>query len=255
MNIKVMVATHKKYEMPREEMYVPIHVGMQNKKEIGYKGDNTGDNISLKNPNYCELTAMYWGWKNSDADVVGLSHYRRHFCNNSFFIGTTNNKAKSILTNQKAEELLKQYDAILPKKRNYWIETNFSHYAHAHNGNDLLKTREIIQQKYPDYINSFDKVMKKRSAHMFNMLIMKRNIFDSYSEWLFDILFELESNIDISNYSPYEARVFGYISELLLDVWLDVHPIKYIEMPVMFMEKQNWLKKIYEFTKRKFIHS
>lgn len=253
MNIEILVATHKKYQMPNDFMYVPVHVGKENKKELGYIGDNTGDNISLKNPNYCELTAMYWAWKNSKADYLGLSHYRRHFCNKALFMGTTRNKKKNILTSKKTQQLLEEYDAILPRKRNYWIETNFSHYAHAHNGEDLKQTRRVIQIKYPEYVQSFDKIMKKRSAHMFNMLIMKREIFNAYSEWLFDILFQVEKDIDISGYSPYEARVFGYISELLLDVWLDVNKVKYTELPVMFMEKQNWFKKIFDFLKRKFV--
>ena len=195
---------------------------------------------------------MYWSWKNSNAEYIGLSHYRRHFSCKHYFIGTIRKKRKSILSKEKAKQLLQEYDAILPKKRHYWIETNFSHYAHAHNGEDLIQTRKVIMNMYPEYAASFDKVMKRRSAHMFNMLIMKREIFDAYSEWLFNILFQVEKEIDISKYDPYEARVFGYISELLLDVWLDVNQINYIELPVMFMEKQNWFKKIFNFLKRKY---
>lgn len=253
MDIKVVVATHKKYEMPKDEMFIPIHVGKENKSDLGYIGDNTGDNISIKNPNYCELTAMYWAWVNLEADYLGLAHYRRHFCNRSFFIGSNNMKKRNILTSEKAEKLLREYDAILPKKRHYWIETNMSHYANAHNEEDLIETRKIIENKYPEYIKSFDKIMNRRSAHMFNMLIMKKGLFHEYSKWLFDILFHLEKEIDISSYSPYEARVFGYISELLLDVWLDVNRINYTEMPVMFMERQNWLRKGFLFLKRKIV--
>lgn len=240
--------------MPSDDVYIPVHVGKENKQDLGYVGDNTGENISLKNPNYCELTALYWGWKNLKCDYMGLVHYRRHFCNNNFYLGLFGNKKKKILTKEKVENILKNYDMILPKKRNYWIETNFSHYDHAHNANDLLKTREIIQKLYPRYLNSFDKVMKKRKAHMFNMFIAKKEIVENYSKWMFDILFQLEKCIDISSYSDYEARVFGYISELLLDVWLDKNHVNYKEMPVMFMEKQNWPKKIYSFVLRKLLN-
>ena len=79
-NIKVIVATHKKYEMPNDKMYIPIHVGSEGKKELGYVKDNTGDNISDKNSYFCELTGLYWAWKNLDFDYLGLVHYRRHFC-------------------------------------------------------------------------------------------------------------------------------------------------------------------------------
>ena len=79
MSIKVIVATHKKYIMPADEMYIPVHVGREGKDDLGYTPDNTGDNISNKNAYYCELTGLYWAWKNLQADYVGLAHYRRHF--------------------------------------------------------------------------------------------------------------------------------------------------------------------------------
>ena len=78
MNIKIIVATHKKYWMPEDSMYLPVHVGAAGKAGIGYQRDDTGKNISDKNPNFCELTGLYWAWKNLKADYVGLAHYRRH---------------------------------------------------------------------------------------------------------------------------------------------------------------------------------
>ena len=60
MDIKILVATHKEYWMPEDEVYLPIHVGRENKAGLGYLGDNTGNNISAKNSNYCELTGLYW---------------------------------------------------------------------------------------------------------------------------------------------------------------------------------------------------
>lgn len=76
-----MVAAHKPYWMPQDDVYMPIHVGCEGKESIGFTGDNTGDNISAKNPHYCELTALYWAWKNLQADYTGLVHYRRYFTN------------------------------------------------------------------------------------------------------------------------------------------------------------------------------
>ena len=84
MDIKILIATHKEYWMPRDEVYLPIHVGKENKQELGYIGDNTGCNISIKNPNYCELTAIYWAWKNLKVDYIGLVHYRRYFTKHNF---------------------------------------------------------------------------------------------------------------------------------------------------------------------------
>ena len=81
-NIKIIVATHKKYQMPEDQMYFPVQVGAEGKTKIEeYTQDNTGNNISLKNPYFCELTGLYWAWKNLEAENIGLVHYRRYFTN------------------------------------------------------------------------------------------------------------------------------------------------------------------------------
>lgn len=85
------------------------------------------------------------------------------------------------------------------------------------------------------------------------MMIMKKKYFDEYCEWLFDILFELEKRLDISGYSDYDARVFGFVSERLLDVWVFTKNYKYKELPVGFMEDEHWGRKINNFLKRKFL--
>jgi hypothetical protein len=125
-DIKVIVATHKKYEMPKDEMYLPLHVGKKGKDEIGFKGDDTGENISNKNPYYCELTGLYWAWKNLKADYLGLVHYRRHLS----LKRKSKNKFDNILTLEQANKLLKEVDVILPNKRKCYIENLYDHYKH-----------------------------------------------------------------------------------------------------------------------------
>ena len=81
-NVKILVCCHKRDVMATEEPYMPIHVGkaLHPDVDLGIQGDDTGDNISLKNSSYCELTGMYWAWKNlKGVDVIGLCHYRRYF--------------------------------------------------------------------------------------------------------------------------------------------------------------------------------
>ena len=254
MNIKIIIATHKQYWMPTDEVYLPVHVGAEGKTDadgepldLGFVKDNTGDNISIKNKNFCELTGLYWAWKNLDADYLGLAHYRRHFT----LKRRGKDKYSKPISKAELEGLLQRSDVILPKRRNYFIETNYSQYIHAHHAIDLETTRQILSEKYPQYLNAYDKSMKKTSGHRFNMFIMKRDLFDNYCEWLFDILFELERRLDISEYSDNDARVFGFVSERLLDVWIDTNKIKYKEIPYVFMEKQNWLIKGGNFLKRK----
>ena len=248
MDVKIIVATHKTYRMPSDEMYIPVHVGAAGKNSLGYTGDNTGDNISENNKNYCELTGLYWAWKNLNADYIGLSHYRRHFS-----IKPQSDRWASILTKEQLELLLKDCDVVLPKPRNYFIESNYSQYAHAHHAIDLDTTRAILSEKYPEYIPVYDNYMKRTTGHRFNMFIMKKEKFDAYCSWLFDVLFELERRLDISQYSQNDSRVFGFVSERLIDAWLETNSVKYKEIPCMFMEKQNWLVKGFNFLKRKVV--
>lgn len=234
--------------MPSDDIYLPLHVGKAGKPDIGFQGDDTGDNISRKNPYFCELTGLYWAWKNLDADYIGLAHYRRHFS-----VKAKKDKYESVITRAQLEKLLMQTDVILPKRRNYYIETIYSHYTHTFDGTQLDKTRAIIGKKCPDYLDAFDKVMKSRGAHMFNMFIMKKELLNKFCAWLFDILFELENEIDTSNMSAFEARLFGRISEMLLDVWIKRNHIKYKEIGYVHMEPLSWKNKIVGFLRAKYM--
>lgn len=248
-NIKIVIATHKKYKMPEDEMYLPLQVGSEGKEDLGYQKDNTGKNISLKNPYFCELTGLYWAWKNLNVDYIGLAHYRRHFM---YTKKSNNDKFLNVLTYKEASDLLEKNDVILPKKRNYIIETLYNHYKHTMYVEPLDETRNIIKKLYPDYLDEFDNLKKRRSAHMFNMFIMKKEIFDDYCKWLFDILFELEKKIDNTQYDNFHARFYGRISELLLDVYLRKNNICYKEINFIYMEKINKVAKVKGFLMAKF---
>ena len=95
--------------------------------------------------------------------------------------------------------------------------------------------------------------MKSTKGHRFNMLVMKRPLLDRYCAWLFDVLFELEKRLDISAYSSYDRRVFGFVGERLLDVWIRANGIPYAELPVLHTESQHWPTKIIRFLKRRFL--
>lgn len=247
--IKVVIATHKKYDMPSDKMYLPLQVGAEGKNDLGYEKDNTKDNISLKNPYFCELTGLYWAWKNLKEDYIGLAHYRRHFASKKI---NKKDLFNSVLTKDEASKLLNNADIIVPKKRNYYIENLYSHYEHTMYIEPLDITGQILQERYPEYMLEFDKLKTRRSAHMFNMFIMKKDKLDEYCTWLFDILFELEKRVDNSKYDSFHARFYGRVSELLLDVWLNTKEYSYKEVKVISMEKVNWWKKGTSFLKAKF---
>ena len=264
--ITIIIATHKSYQMPDDSMYLPLHVGAEGKKDaegndldLGYVKDNTGENISILNPSFCELTGLYWAWKNLDADYIGLAHYRRHFC-----CKKTKELFQSVLTYDQIKPYLGKIKVFLPNKRKYYIESLYDHYKHTHYIEQLDETREIIAKLYPDYIDSFDQVVKRTYGYMFNMMIMQKDQLDAYCRWLFDILFELkdrmESDEKMQDLSVFQSRFYGRISEIIFNVWLErqletgsLKKDEVKEIPVIHMDNINWWKKGTAFLKAKFI--
>lgn len=249
MDIKILVATHKSCDMPKDSVYLPVHVGkaLHPDKQLGYQVDNEGPNISEKNSYYSEMTAVYWAWKNLKADYVGLAHYRRHFC-----LKRKKNDWESILTTEEAVRLCKENDLVLPKMRKLYIETVYSHYDHTFTGKHFDNARTIISKVCPDYLVCFDKAMNRRCEHLFNMFIMKKDLFDRYCEWLFPILEKLEGYYDLKNMDSFQARLIGRVSERLLDVWIMKNELPYKEIDYIYFGKSNYSKKIIGFIMAKF---
>ncbi len=269
--IKLIVATHKEYPMPTDSMYLPIHVGASipdpatgKLRDFGYIKDSTGDNISEKNPQYCELTGLYWAWKHIKADYLGIVHYRRYFTRYRYIVKRNDIEdilSERVLTERQARILTDHYKIIVPEKREYFIETLYSHYAHTHYAEHLDETRKIIEQLCPEYLDSFDEVLARTNGHMFNMMIMERHLLNKYCKWLFAILAELEKWSDMPEYSFYQGRFLGRVAEIIFNVWLDYQlksgvitegDIK--ELPCISTEKVNWLKKGSAFLQAKFFH-
>ena len=151
-DIKIFTCLHKSFTVPEGDVIVPIHVGRKNAKEkLNMIGDDSGENISIKNPFFCELTATYWIWKNSKADIVGLCHYRRYFnlAEDSKLAGSDFCKNFG-LTKQNIRSIFKNFDIILPKKtrkhQNYML---YDLYAKAHVKSDLDTVLSVIKEKYP----------------------------------------------------------------------------------------------------------
>lgn len=252
--VKIIIATHKKYRMPKDKMYLPLHVGAEGKKNLSYQKDNVGDNISSKNASYCELTGLYWAWKNLNVDYIGLVHYRRYFGKKKRDLYSGILSYKDILDD------LGKIKVFIPKKRRYYIETLYSHYAHTHYAEHLDITREIIEEKYPEYLIEYDQVMKQRWGYMFNMMIMDVTLLNEYCEWLFDILLELEKRVDSTNLSGFQGRFYGRVSEIIFNVWLKhlidnkvIMKKEIKELPYFHLEKVNWMKKGKSFILSKFV--
>lgn len=209
MDTRCYVCTHKQYTEINDDIYHSLHVGREISEDLGYQGDNTGDHISDKNRTFCELTGMYWIWKNVQCDNVAICHYRRYFVYQQDF-----------LRKERIEFLLQRYDVIVPEFYFTNYETVGAHYAGEHHWRDMEVCREILSEKYPDYLTAFDFCMESNVISLGNMIITRKAVYDAYCEWLFDILFEAEKRIDITGYDTYQKRVFGFLAERLQRIWL-----------------------------------
>lgn len=251
MKFEMLIASHKQYEMPTDnKIYLPIFVGSALHKDIpkNFQSDATGDNISLENPHFNELTATYWAWKNSDAGIVGLNHYRRYFVSKKSFRKDFSN----ILNEQQILNLLAKGDVVLPSKRKYYIETIESHYIHSHDAEELKVLKKVFSSFSESYQRALQTVLDSTSAHMFNMFIMKRETFNQYCSWLFPTLRTIEKNLDFDKLMGNEKRALGFIAEILMDVWVIANDKQVVECPVQFMESNHWPKKILIFLMNKF---
>lgn len=249
--VKILIVTHKDFTAPTSNMYLPVCVGVgRDALKNKYQPDNCGENISEKNIRYCELTALYWAWKNVDCDIIGLSHYRRLFS-----IKKGNKDINALVTESDIDRLLKKYDCIVVPKKRYFQSVK-NHYINCiksrkeANAIQLELLRTVISEKYQDYLENYDRVMNRHSAHMLNMFIMPKPMMDEYCTWLFDILFELEKKIE-QNGVMYD-RIMGAFSEFLLDVWLEKNNKKIIEINMLETEKNFWKKLVWAL-KRKLV--
>ena len=229
---EIFVITHKKIEYRIINNYIPIIVG---EKDIYKKGiylkDDSGDNICYKNNNYCELTAIYWLWKNYDLPkYIGVCHYRRFFVHGFF---------SSLINEKKVNKIMKSYDIILPKKNTVKKGNIYEHFINGKSGKerDLINLRKIISKNYPDYLRDYDIIMQSKSISYFNMMIISKSDYNKYCRWLFDILFELEKITDLTGYTIQQQRIYGFLSEFLLNVWVKHEQLKPYYCDVLFIEE------------------
>lgn len=247
--MKILVAAHKPYQMPENDIYQPVFVGAALKDDMpsGYVGDNTGQNMSEMNSHFNELTALYWAKYNlQDEDILGLMHYRRYLGQKS------SHDLADILTAQDIENALAEVDVLVPKARNYYIEDQQTHYFNAHEHAPFEAMKDVIGKSYPEYADAFDQVCRSTKAHLFNMQIMKQADFQSFTDFLFGILEQVETMVPYKEYKGQESRVFGFLSEYLLDTWMITNGKTYREYPLVTTEKTNWLDKGSAFLMRKF---
>ena len=224
----VYIAVHKQVALPPQQGYVPLQVGARLGAPIYPLRDDTGIHISEKNPHYCELTGLFWVWQNTRDDYKGLVHYRRFFTHHGHR-----------LREWEIRRVLADYDVILPRpeplRESAWQEFCL----HSGYERDLVLTRRAVELVSGEMLPAFDRVMEGRRLHLYNMLIASADGFDAYCRWLFAVLTQVEQGVDMSGYTPYQRRLYGFLGERLLNVWVTHHRLRVCALPVKNTE-QTW---------------
>ena len=232
-NPKIYVATHKRFACPDDDIYLPITAGkaMHPASDLPYIGDDTGDNISHLNTVLCEMTALYWVWKNTNDPIVGLNHYRRFFgpksqSTNLFQI--KDDRGRTIVrelvpvaaSNDFVEFQDPGFDILTTNQIDlgeFSVATGYGRYHHAE---DWFLAREAVNRHAPDYVGAFDFVSGMNKLSTLNMMVARRAALNDYCSWIFPIILDLSSLRFFANYDPYQKRVIGFLSERLFNVWL-----------------------------------
>lgn len=227
----IYIAAHKDFQVPKIENYVPLQVGAEGKKSLGFLQDNTGNNISIKNPNFCELTGLYWIWKNTEDEYKGLVHYRRYFGKSNL-----SNSIRDFYTYDEMVSMLNNADIILPYVEHFKQNAKNEILINCCTPEIFDQLRNIIDKNCPDYLKSFDDFFSDNKSTLFNMLFCKNELFDEYCEWLFNILFKLENYVDLDQLNSYQKRLYGFLSERLLNVWVKQNQLTVKNVSVINLE-------------------
>lgn len=231
--VGMFILMHKDAKILKRKNYYKLHLGAVNGKK--FKSDyydDFGDNISNKNQNYCELTGIYDIWKNNlnDFDIFGFVHYRR------YFVKYPRLKMKfNCLNSKEINEILKENDIILPRVIAFEKSAYKSYFEDGEGfEKDLINLKKVIEKLYPEYISTYDEVMNFNANSYCNMFITNKENFNNYCKWLFDILFELEKITDLKGYTGNKLRIYGYLSEILINVWVKHNKLKKYYNRVLF---------------------
>ena len=268
-NCKILICCHKPCELPPnpDGLFLPIQVGAAiSDVDLGMQRDDQVngepcDNISAKNKSYCELTALYWAWKNikklyPNLEYIGLNHYRRYFsfdkknCFDDAVILPENEVKKYELDKSKLEKILSKYDVLMAKPRVYPYSLEVD-YSVNHVSDDIKTIGKLIHDNYSDYYSDFLSVItcNNKLSH-YNMTVIGWNDFCKYCEWIFSVLNKAENIINIANYNAIQSRIWGYLAERLFNVWI-VHNnqnIKFLNIIKFFNGTVH--KKIWQVKKR-----
>lgn len=203
------------YQMPCYEKAIQVGAALTEKRLMDFSGrylllDNVGDNISDKNRQYSELTALYWIWKHLDADILGLVHYRRHFILPENWM--------EIMYQEKIDVILPVPTCVLPS-----ISEN---YRERHDASDWDYLLKYLSENCMEYFMYVSDVFDGTLYYPCNMLIAKKDVLNELCEWMFPIL-DAVVNHGGNKEDIYQNRYAGFISERLITLFFRAHQDRY----------------------------
>ncbi len=248
-DIQLFISVFKDTVIPNESFLLPVSAGAalyEQNEPLCALCDHTGDNISLRNPQYCELTVQYWAWKNRSFDVGGLLHQRRYFDFSDLHPFACDQPKKSkrpytvlhapdshsmhrlCITQDSISALTERYRFIAPLSENIYQSVESYYNRHDRQSfDDLGLLRRIIRQRCPEYLDSAEAYLRQNNAYFCNMFIADKALFDDYSQWLFGILEDYTGQKPLQQQYPREQ---GKIAERLFGIYM-THLKQYSTIP------------------------
>ena len=251
----IYIVSHLRLKRPFDKDFRVIYVGPMSgptsPDDFAVTDAIQAPHIAEKNKSFCELTALYQMLNlhaASHDELIGLVHYRRPFVQGPKWlcriIRTTQKSkytrgisnallAKYSLTQEKAAQLLKDHDIIVPVPVH--LKTSVEQrYLQMHIASDWEKLKGIIKNQHPDYLAAFEQLAAGSTLHHFNMFVSHTALMHDYATWLFQILNVLEPQIDLSGRDNFQQRVFGFLAERLFNVYLIKHSeLRVLHLPVV----------------------
>ena len=254
-SVEILVVNHKPAVVPENPLLKSIQVGasLTDTRLNTTYFDDVGVNISELNRSYCELTAVYWAWKNLKADYYGLFHYRRYFSfskkqDDDDRTGVAYSTVEDALPEINLDErymrkMIESYDLIIPRKEDTSNATNdssiYEQYRNEHYIKDLDFCLDYVKKHYPE-IAAFNHVLDRKDGYFCNMFIMKKELFNEYCTFMFDVLGAFDKEMDISQYNVQQHRVDGFIAERLTNIFIQyiqsLNKYKIKELQIAYFE-------------------
>lgn len=193
--------------------------------------DDIGENISARNVNYCELTALYWIWKNRLAgahvetahtsEVIGI-----HAPSSDAYAGVYQyRRLLDINDAQLAHLAAYDVDVVLPYPTMCEPDI-FEHHERYVKSSDWDAMVQALEELHPEYMETYHRIFKGNYMYNYNILLAKETVLCDYCAWLFPILERTEELSDPKGWERAD-RYIGYLGENLETLYFMHHAEDY----------------------------